>query len=586
MTGVLSVLLQADENVVFAIGLSLIVALVLYGVYGAITNRTVPANKIVVISRRDNDRRKRIVLPGQFYHPSSGHTSKYYDREYVLLPITHVIGKHAVTWKIDEAKFEQYLDCPLTAPRRYGDDHAPIPIRNLQWIFQMNPEINFADYAGEYGIVILKIEPPLLAPVPPKPRAEGLIGICYCHNATVGLSYEERKSHFYIAGKTKSGKSTLLYNLALQDIKAGRGVAFIDPHGDTARRLFSAIPKNRTQDMVFLSGTHPIPLGIMQAASDAEAEILAEDIYTLLRGMSDTWGDRMDAILRNTLSALFSAQGCSFLDIYNFLADPAIRQEILSRVDNRAIRRFWENYRPPNYPRGSEQPILSRMEKFVTGPTLSKILGSESGIDLYEMMQTGKILLVDTSRRSMGEQTGAVLGGLIVTKFYQSAMRRAEIAEAERSPFYLYIDEFQRFIASPLGSMLSETRKYGLSLTLAHQFLGQIPDETRKAIFGNVGTMAFFQMGYDDAKYLAHQLGSYSVESLLDLSMENHEAIVRPATGAARSYKIRTLAPEEPPAGGAALPLPPPPAAAANKRTPHDRDADPEPTPLPENSDR
>jgi len=580
MIGILPILVSADDIVGAVLFLAIIV-LIAYGVYGAVTNRTVPPDRIVVIRRRDDDRRKRIVLPGQYYHPSSGHTSKYYDREYVLLPITHLVGKHAVTWRIDATKIERYLDCPLTAPRRYGDGDTPVPIRNLQWIFQMNPQINFADYAPEYGITILKVEPPLMAPTPEPPQT-GVIGVCECHNATVALSYDERQSHVYIAGKTKTGKSTLLYNLALQDIKAGRGVAFIDPHGDTSRSLLAAIPKNRAGDVLFLSGTHPLPLSIMHAQSDSEAEILLEDIYRLLRGMSDTWGDRMDAILMNTLAALFSARGCSFLDIYNFLADPTTRQEILSRVDNSAIRRFWANYHPPNYPRGSEQPILSRMEKFVTRPTLSKILGSESGTDIYEVMQTGKILLVDTSRRSMGEHTGAVLGGLIVTKFYQSAMRRADIPASERKAFYLYIDEFQSFIASPLGPILSETRKYGLSLTLAHQFLGQIPEDTRKAIFGNVGTMVFFQIGYDDAKYLAHQLGSYSVDSLLNLSMENHEAIVRPSTGAAKSYKIRTLLGEERSVGEVELPLPPPPVTDSHKRRVHGRDADPEPTPLPE----
>jgi hypothetical protein len=241
------------------------------------------------------------------------------------------------------------------------------------------------------------------------------------------------------------------------------------------------------------------------------------------------------------------AGDCSFIDIYYFLSDERFRQSVLRRVDDPAILRFWAAYHPPNYPRGAEQPILSRMEKFVTRPTLVTILGSKSGVNLYDVMQAGKILLVDTSRRSMGEHTGAVLGGLIITKLYQNAMRRAEMAESQRRPFYIYVDEFQSFVATNIDAILSETRKYGISLTLAHQYLSQIAEAPRKAIFGNVGTMIFFQLGYDDAKYLAHQLGPFEVEHILNLSIDDHQALVRPARGAAHTYKIRTNPPSKAP---------------------------------------
>lgn len=539
MTRVLSLPLEQIDPIGVTWLFIIATGIAAYFYYRHITARVVPPDTIVFIvprsHRHDLTQAKRIIRAGGRYHPRKNINDDFYDLSYSLLSQINVVGRYAVTWRIVD--IDRFANCHSLEPALKD---TAVPIQNFETLLKTNPAIDFTAYATGYGIEILKVDPPFNSGV------LEAVTLGYRGTELAALSYDDRKQHAYVTGKTNSGKSTLLLNMAIADIRAGKGVAFLDPHGDFVQKLLQLIPRERVDDVILISGEHPQPLNIMNARNEAEEDILSDDIYTLLRGMSDTWGDRMDAILMNTLRALFAAKHCSFLDIYHFLADPAVRQRILSRVDDETILRFWENYHPPNYPRGSEQPILSRMEKFVTRPKLAAILGSESGVDLYDVMQSGKILLVDTSRRAMGEHTGAVLGGLIVTKIYQSAMRRAEVVESKRRPFYVYVDEFTRYIATRIDAILSETRKYGVSLTLANQFLSQISDDDRKAIFGNVGTMVLFQLGYDDAKYLAHQTGRWEVDHILNLSIEDHEALVRPVKGAAHTWKMRTLPPPQP----------------------------------------
>lgn len=359
----------------------------------------------------------------------------------------------------------------------------------------------------------------------------------------VRVPTEMRDRSLYIVGKTRSGKSTLLLNLMHQDIRAGHGVGLIDPHGDLAQDLLARVPENRASDTIYVDAAdtdHHVPIDLFRTQTDREVGILAADLLVAFRRLSDSWGERMEAILRYAFHTLLRAGSATLLDVPKLLRNECYRRQILSRVTESALIEFWEE-QFPKLPRDAIQPILSRMSEFELSRPLAALLGSAGeGVDFTDVIQNKKIFIANLG--GLGEDEKKLLGSLLVSQIQLAIMRRAEIPIHERVPFFLYVDEFQNFTTSAFEKILSEAGKFRLSLTLAHQFVSQLDDRLRKAIIGNVGTTILFSLGRDDAQYFRSELGSFTAEDVTNLDVRAHEAICRPLRSG-DTFKFVTLPP-------------------------------------------
>ena len=360
-----------------------------------------------------------------------------------------------------------------------------------------------------------------------------------------------RDRHLYVVGKTRTGKSTLLFNLACQDIERGRGVAVIDPHGDLVEDILRYIPKERAEETIYFDAAdkkHPIPLNILNARSDEEMELLANDLLVTFRRLSENWGERMESILRYTFHTLLRTPGVTFLDVQRILQDQDFRERVLSAITAAPIVDYWR-HQFPNLPKDATQPILSRMGKFVLSATLCAILGqARSALNFYDAIQSEKVLLVNLSQGKIGDDNAKLLGSLIVSQIQLAVMRRAALPKEKRIPYHLYVDEFQNFTTSAFEKILSEAGKYKLCLTLAHQYISQLDDRLKDAILGNVGTIVMFSLGPKDAHCLRDELGAFEPQDVTNLSTQAHEALCRPSTRSGDTFKFTTLPPPAMPA--------------------------------------
>ncbi|MDQ3802269.1 MAG: type IV secretion system DNA-binding domain-containing protein [Acidobacteriota bacterium] len=419
----------------------------------------------------------------------------------------------------------------------------------------------------------------------------------------VTLPDSVRDRHVYLVGKTRSGKSTMLFNIARQDIARGEGVAVIDPHGDLVEDLLHHVPRERASDTIYLDAAdkgHPIPLDIMNAQSDEEVGLLADDLMVTFRRLSDSWGERMETILRYAFHTLLRTPGSTFVDIQHLLQHPSFRERAIQAANFPLLTDFWQ-HQYPQFAKDAAQPILNRMSKFVLSPALYAVLSrSESALNFSEVLQQKKVLLVNLASGRIGEDNAKLRGSLIVSQLQLAVMRRAALPKAERTPYYLFVDEFQNFTTSAFEKILSEAGKYKLSLTLAHQYISQLSEGLRNAILGNVGTLVMFPLGPQDAHVLRSELGEFEAADLTNLSAQAHEVLCRPATQSQDTFKFTTLAPPpaskscaeliikhtrehygaKAPAQPAHLPMPPPAqtedAAAPAQAAPTETQAGPE----------
>jgi uncharacterized protein (DUF4415 family) len=371
----------------------------------------------------------------------------------------------------------------------------------------------------------------------------------------VTLPASARDRHLYIVGKSGMGKSTLLTNAVIANMKGGDGVCVIDPHGDLVATgdnpLLDYVPEDRIKDTIYFNAAdkeYPLALNMLSARRDDELSLLADNLLVVFRRQSEGWGPRMEDILRATLQTLMHIPGTTFLDIKRLLHNDAFRQSMVRKLDHPMLKEFWEEDFATNYNRkDATAPIISRVNKFLYLPQLYAMLSSpESKLDFYDIIQSNKILLVNLSSGTIGEDNAQLLGSLIVTQLQMAAMRRAGIPPAQRKPYYLYVDEFQNFTTASFEKILSEARKYKLCLTLAHQFISQLPDTQRDAIFGNVGSMVMFSCGDKDANALRYQLGSYEPKDLVNL--KKFEALLRPES-AQETFPFKTIPPPPKPEG-------------------------------------
>lgn len=340
------------------------------------------------------------------------------------------------------------------------------------------------------------------------------------HNQPFGIKETDRFGHIYCIGKTGVGKSTLLLNMAISDIQQGKGIAIIDPHGDISDQVLQFIPKERIQDVIYFNaGDSKYPIGFNPLHNIApEYHHLAASglISTFKKIWAESWGPRLEYILRFCLLSLLHYPTATLLDIQRFLTDYAFRSTVLQHVTDPDILRFWytefDKY-PPSLKAEAISPILNKTGIFISSSILRNIVGQpESSFSIPDVMNTGKILICNLSKGKIGEDAAALLGSVLVSAAQLAALQRAAIPEAQRRPFFLYVDEMHSFVSLSFADILSEARKYKLALFLTHQYIEQIAEAIRSAIFGNVGTLIAFRVGAADAKVLEQELAPVFAE--------------------------------------------------------------------------
>ncbi len=325
-----------------------------------------------------------------------------------------------------------------------------------------------------------------------------------------GIKPDDRRRHMYLIGKTGMGKSAMLRNLVIQDIKKGRGVAFVDPHGDTAEEIMHFIPKDRVNDVVYFNPAdleYPVAFNILEAVDEDHKHLIASGMMGVFKKIwPDVWSPRMEYILNNTILALLDYPGSTMLGINRMMSEKEFRSQVIEKVKDPIVRSFWlEEFGKwdQRFAREATAAIQNKVGQFISTPIVRHIVGqTKSTINMRQIMDEGKILIVNLSKGKIGEESMALLGGMVVTRLYLAAMERVDIAEGTRRDFYLYVDEFQNFATESFASILSEARKYRLNLTVAHQYIAQLDEQVRDAVFGNVGTLITFRVGAADAEFL------------------------------------------------------------------------------------
>jgi len=345
-----------------------------------------------------------------------------------------------------------------------------------------------------------------------------------------GIKTDDRRRHVYVIGKTGMGKTVLLENFTLSDIYSGHGCCYVDPHGDTAEKLINYIPSWRINDVVYFNpadAEYPVGFNILEAVSERHKHLVASGMMGVFKKIwEDQWSSRMEYILNNTILALLDNPGSTLLGINRMLSDPEYRKRIIGNVTDPVVRQFWlKEFASYNekYAQEAVAPIQNKIGQFLSASVIRNIVAQvKSTINIREIMDSGKIFIVNLSKGRIGEDSSRLLGGLIITKLQLSAMERVDMAEKERLDFYLYVDEFQNFAVESFAGILSEARKYRLCLTIAHQYIAQLTDEVREAVFGNVGTIISFRVGSPDAKYMETEFAPrFLPEDIINLPKYN-----------------------------------------------------------------
>lgn len=353
--------------------------------------------------------------------------------------------------------------------------------------------------------------------------------------APFALGRADRRQHSYIVGKTGTGKSTLLRSMILQDIEAGEGVGVIDPHGDLALDLLDHIPPARVRDVVYFNPADqefPIGFNLLRSVPKERRHLVASGIVTAFKNVwRDSWGPRLEYILYGCIAALVSVDNATLLGAQRMLTDTSYREWVVRQVEDPMVRSFWEDEFAGYDKRLLSEavaPLQNKIGQLVMTPLLRNILGQvRSRIDLAHVMDRRRIFIANLSKGDIGEDKSNLLGSMLVTAFQLAAMGRSKTPAGERVDWALYVDEFQNFATDSFATILSEARKFRLSLTLSHQYIGQLTEPVRDAVFGNVGTMISFRVSESDARLLASEYGSgHTSRAFTDLS--NYEARVRP----------------------------------------------------------
>jgi Type IV secretion-system coupling protein DNA-binding domain len=367
-----------------------------------------------------------------------------------------------------------------------------------------------------------------------------------------GIRQADRRAHMYIIGKTGTGKSTLLETMIRQDIEAGHGAALIDPHGDLAERVLARFPDKRKADLLYFNvpdASRPLAFNPLESVPPAKRALAAAGMLEVFKKIwAESWGPRLEHILRNALLTLLDQPEATLADILRLMDDVGSRRIAVSRVRNAHVRNFWlreyENY-PARFRAEAIAPIQNKVGAFLADPILSAILNQpKSSFDLRRVMDERRVLLVNLAKGKIGEDTAALLGALLVSRLGLAGLSRADVAEPSRKDFYVYLDEFHSFTTLSLATMMSELRKYRVNLILAHQYLSQLDEHVRDAILGNAGTIISFRLGLADAEILSKEFWpEFSTEDLIRLP--NHNAYMKLMVSGAvtKPFSAETLGP-------------------------------------------
>src|SRR6056297_2436523 len=341
-----------------------------------------------------------------------------------------------------------------------------------------------------------------------------------------GIKEDDRRRHIYIVGKTGMGKSVLIENMIYSDIMKGKGACLVDPHGDSAELIVDCIPSHRINDVVYFNPAdleHPFAFNVLEKIDPKYRHLVASGLVGVFKKIwADSWGPRLEYILRNTILALLDYPDSTLLGVNRMLVDKEYRRKVIAKVTDPVVKMFWEEeFAKYNDKFVTEAiaPIQNKIGQFLSTSLIRNIVGQvKSSIDLRDIMDNKKILILNLSKGRIGEDAAALLGAMMITKIQLAAMSRVDIPEEDRNDFYLYIDEFQNFSTESFANILSEARKYRLSLIMAHQYLEQLSDAVKAAVFGNVGTMLTFRVGAADAEELVKEFSpTFTEEDILNL---------------------------------------------------------------------
>lgn len=355
---------------------------------------------------------------------------------------------------------------------------------------------------------------------------------------TFGIRNEDRRRHIYIIGKTGVGKTTLIANMAIADMKNDQGLAVIDPHGDLCEILLNYVPSHRINDVCYFNPAdreRSVRINPLEVKNPAHAELIASGIISIFQKLyAFSWGPRLEHILRNSLLTLVQIPDTTLNDILRLLTDDKYRQKATAELKDKVLQDFWSKEFAKMSPRLRSEaisPILNKVGQFVSSPLIRNIIAKpKSTIDLEDVMNNGKILLANLSQGRLGEDNSALLGAMLITKLQLAAMNRVNLPEEKRRDFYLYVDEFQNFATTSFIKILSEARKYRLNLALANQYMAQISENVQSAIFGNAGTLIAFLVGAEDGQILSREFGEEYEESDL-VSMSKFQIISKLSIG-------------------------------------------------------
>ena len=345
-----------------------------------------------------------------------------------------------------------------------------------------------------------------------------------------GIKKGDRTKHTYVIGKTGTGKTTLLENMAIQDIRNGNGVGIVDPHGSFAEKMLDYIPEDRIKDVVYFNPSdvdYPIAFNIMEDVGPEQRHLVASGLMSVFKKLwPDVWSPRMEYILNNSILALLEYPNATLLGVNRLLADKDFRKEVVANVSDPVVKAFWEQEFAKYTDRFAAEAtpaIQNKVGQLTANPLIRNIIGqSKSSFDFRDAMDGKKILIMNLSKGRIGESSSNLIGAMLITKIYLAAMSRAASAGKEQPDFYLYVDEFQNFASEAFQDILSEARKYGLALILAHQYIAQMLEGVRDAVFGNVGTHIVFRVGPADAEVLEKEFTpEFTIDDIVNLSLAN-----------------------------------------------------------------
>lgn len=367
-----------------------------------------------------------------------------------------------------------------------------------------------------------------------------------------GIKLADRRQHTYVIGKSGTGKSTLLLNMVIADVRAGHGVCFVDPHGETAEEILHFIPEDRADDVIFINPADidfPIAFNPLERVSFEMRHLVASGLMSVFKKIwPDAWSARMEYILNNTLLALLEYPNSTLLGIMKMFSDKEFRRKIVNDLQDPIVKSFWIDEFAKYTQRLETEgvaAIQNKIGQFVANPLIRNIIGQvHSSFDFRKAMDEGKIIIVNLSKGKIGEDNSNLLGAMLITKLQLAAMSRVDIPMGERKDFFLYVDEFQNFATESFATILSEARKYRLSLIVAHQYIDQLDEKVRSAIFGNVGTMIVFRVGADDAEFLEKEFFEEFLSSdFVNLPNAHIYARIMVDGISSRPFSARTLPP-------------------------------------------